>query len=193
MSFWISAGPGGWLFSALPSFTLSKILACFTVAKLLKSSTFRVTAVWAATADELEIGIDPAVFSSSGKRSLSRLFSRRNRATSCCCTWKTSDSSTQNWKGVGFWSSRYSIPRDPGARATAAAAEPLRPEFLLPVGMSQTSFLAASAGKNASGKGCGSITHADGSSFVHQVTQVLGTGSVGLVDFLCPEILANLI
>ncbi len=49
---------------------LSKMLACFTLVKLLNSSTFRVTAVWAATAVELEIGIDPAVLKLRGKQKL---------------------------------------------------------------------------------------------------------------------------
>ena len=40
---------------------LSKMLACFTRVKLLNSSVFLVTTVWAATAVELEIGMAPAV------------------------------------------------------------------------------------------------------------------------------------
>ena len=65
ISFWIVAGRSSSPLSP-PGLMLSKMLACFTRVKLLNNSTFRVTAVCAATADELEIGIDAAVLSSSG-------------------------------------------------------------------------------------------------------------------------------
>ena len=55
------------------------MLACLTLVKLLNNSTFLVTAVWAATALELEIGIVPAVVSSMGKRNRSSPFSRRQQ------------------------------------------------------------------------------------------------------------------
>src|SRR2546422_3517326 len=126
-------------------------------------------------AEELEIGIAPAVFSSSGKRNLSSLFSRRNRATSLCRTWKILDSSVQNWSGVGFWSSKCSSPR---ASEAGAAAEPPCPEFPLSVGMCQISFAAGSKQPDRE-KVVPSISHADGLSLVDQVTQVLGQRSSG--------------
>src|SRR5580658_776815 len=64
---------------------VSKMLACFTRAKLLKISAFLLKAVCAATA-LLESGIAPVVRRCSGKTNRSRPLSNRSRATSVYCT-----------------------------------------------------------------------------------------------------------
>ena len=60
LSFWMVAGRSSSPLAPV-DLTVSKMLACSTPVKLLNNSTFLVTAVWAATALELEIGIVPAV------------------------------------------------------------------------------------------------------------------------------------
>jgi len=60
ISFWMGAGAEGSSVSAPTGLIVSKMLACFTRAKLLKISGFLLNAVWAATA-LLEIGIAPVV------------------------------------------------------------------------------------------------------------------------------------
>ena len=64
---------------------VSKMLACFTRAKLLNISAFLLNAVCAATA-LLDSGIAPVVRRCSGKTNRSRPLSNRSRATSVYCT-----------------------------------------------------------------------------------------------------------
>src|ERR1700687_4392303 len=103
---------------------LSKMLAFFTRVKLLNNSIFFVTAVWAATAVELEIGIDPAVESSKGQRNFSNPFSRRSSATSLGRTPKILDSSIQHGSEVPACASRRSITARSRAGADAAPDAP---------------------------------------------------------------------
>src|ERR1700722_17767735 len=64
---------------------VSKMLACFTRAKLLKISAFLLNAVCAATA-LLDSGIAPVVRKCSGKTNRSRPLSNRSGAASVYCT-----------------------------------------------------------------------------------------------------------
>src|ERR1039458_1321240 len=68
----MGAGGDGTSSSTPTGLIVSKMLACFTRAKLLKISAFLLNAVWAATA-LLEIGIAPVVRSSFDSDRLDRL------------------------------------------------------------------------------------------------------------------------
>ena len=80
-------GAAGSLESLVSALIVSKMLACFTRAKLLKISAFLLSAVCAATA-LLDNGIAPVVRKCSGNTKRSNPPSRRNRATSLYCTLK---------------------------------------------------------------------------------------------------------
>src|ERR1035438_5692663 len=95
----MGAGGAGLSSSEPTGLMVSKILACFTRAKLLKISAFVLNAVWAATA-LLEIGIAPVVRRCSGKMNLSRPPSRRSRATSAYCTRNTLANTMLTSRGV---------------------------------------------------------------------------------------------
>src|ERR1700733_2205046 len=82
-----------------PNFTSSKMLKCFTCAKLLNSSARLERAVQAATA-ELERGIAPAVFSSVGYTKFSKLPATFSRATSVSPTRKILATQAQIDSGV---------------------------------------------------------------------------------------------
>src|ERR1039458_2166167 len=84
----MGAGAAGTSASAPTGLMVSKMLACFTRAKLLKISAFLLRAVCAATA-LLEIGMAPVVRRCSGKMNLSRPPSSRSSATSAYRTRNT--------------------------------------------------------------------------------------------------------
>src|SRR5580704_7073999 len=144
------------------AFTASKMLACRTFTKLLNSSTFLVMAVCAATAEELETGIDPAVFRCSGTRNLSRPFSRRSNAISVDFTLNCLASSAQNWTGLVVFG-----PCATAACSSAAAAPVADPpaEFCFPfcIAMAPNRIQVPTAGRN----------HAELLQWLHQVTKVL--------------------
>src|ERR1700690_165863 len=110
------------------SLMLSNTLACCTITKSLKSSTLRLLAVRAATAEALESGINPAVFSSAGKRKFRTSRSARSRATSDLLTRNNSEIAAQAVSGVDE-AARLCSMRACGAnaRATAAAEPPPEP------------------------------------------------------------------
>src|SRR5207249_3098375 len=126
ISFWIVRGSGCSL--CCVSFTVSKILACFTRGKLLNSSSFLLIAVCAAIADEPESGIAPAVLSSSGNRNFSMPPSSRSSATSLERTRKVLESSAQNSEGVASIRGRLSCVEFSTA-VVAAATELSCPEL----------------------------------------------------------------
>jgi hypothetical protein len=82
MSFWII-----WelSFGSFPSLMRSKMLWCFTFAKLLKHSAVRLSAVRAAIAG-LDRGMEPAARSSTGNRNDRFRPSRRSNATEVLLT-----------------------------------------------------------------------------------------------------------
>ena len=95
MSFWITCSSS----PLAPNLTSSKTLKCFTCAKPLKSSAWRVRAVRAATA-ELDIGIAPAVLSSAGYMKFSRPPASSSNATSISRTRKVLATPAQIASGV---------------------------------------------------------------------------------------------
>jgi len=90
------------------------------LAKVLNSSVFLVEAVCAATDEELETGIEPAVFNWSGKTNFSSPFSKRNKATSLGRTPKNLETAARNVSGVSACAKANST-EDLLARAGAAA------------------------------------------------------------------------
>src|SRR5882757_854750 len=104
---------------------VSKTFACCTITKLLNSSSLRVFAVRAATAEALESGIEPAVFNSTGNRKFKASFSTRSRATSADFTLKILESSAQARSGDVQAPRVCSIwPKGVSARAAAEAEPP---------------------------------------------------------------------
>src|ERR1035438_4496369 len=95
----MGAGAGGSSESLVLGLMVSKMLACFTRAKLLKISAFLLRAVWAATA-LLEMGMAPVVRRCSGKMNLSRPPSSRSSATSAYCTRNTFAKTMLTSRGV---------------------------------------------------------------------------------------------
>jgi hypothetical protein len=95
----------------------------FNLSEIIEDFDFLRAGSVAAMAEELEIGIAPAVLSSSGYRNLSSDFSRRNNATSVGRTANNFARAEQNLSGVWACSKTNSTERL-GARPAAVAELP---------------------------------------------------------------------